>query len=129
MTTTIISNGGGNAQPIEALFERLESDTLDSTFEDFGNFVDLMAYEDGSTSFFGNFSTYSHVFNVRTDDSDLIDRLTVAIRRNQATASYKELRDERVINDEAKRVRRIKAEEKRMADRRNLLESLMEQIS
>lgn len=86
MTTEIISNGSGSAQPLEALFARLESDTLDRAFEAYGNFVEECP--NGMTSFFGNFLTYSHVFNVMTDDADLIARLTAAIRRNQQSGDY-----------------------------------------
>ncbi|OAS26304.1 hypothetical protein [Methylobacterium platani] len=86
MTTEILSNGSGSVQPLEALFARLESDTLDRSFEAYGNFVEECS--NGMTSFFGNFLTYSHVFNVMTDDADLIERLTAAIRRNQQSADY-----------------------------------------
>jgi hypothetical protein len=95
MTTTIHSNGGGNAQPIEALFARLTSDPLDRTFEHYGDFVlepvDMKGRpmgEAGSVLFWGNFLTYSHVFSVITNDADLIERLTAAIRANQQRSDY-----------------------------------------
>ena len=89
MTTTIHSNGGGNAQPIEALFARLESDELDRAFEAYGNFVVPDERDPSSILFWGNFLTYSHVFRVSTDDPALIDRLTVAIRANQQRPAYR----------------------------------------
>ena len=84
--TNIISNGGGNPESIEALLARLKSNTLDPTFEEYGNFVET---ENGITSFFGNFFDYSHVFQIETDDAELSGRLTQAIRANQATQAYR----------------------------------------
>jgi hypothetical protein len=120
MTTDIITNGSGNAQPIETLFARLESDTLDPMFEAYGDFI---CYEDrilaaGAVQFWGNFSTYSHVFDVRTDDPDLIERLSSAIRRNQLTVAYKTLRSELIANGAANVKRAAEREQKRMADYR-----------
>lgn len=93
MTTIIHSNGGGNAQPIEALFDRLLTDTLDRTFEAFGNFIERgddieRIYGKGFVCFFGNFFTYSHVFRIATDDADLIEHLTAAIEINKTKTSY-----------------------------------------
>ena len=94
--TTIASNGGGRIYPIEALFERLNTDTLDRMFEAFGDFImpapvnmrgELMTGPDG-VLFFGNFATYSHVFNVLTDDADLIERLSAAILANKKRPEY-----------------------------------------
>lgn len=97
MPTIIHSNGGGNPQPIEALFARLESDTLDRTFEAFGDFVTVDPINlrgepmtaPGGAAIFGNFLTYSHVFRIETDDIDLIQRLSSAIATNKATPAYK----------------------------------------
>lgn len=112
--TVINSNGSGAALPIDTLFERLASNTLDPDFERFGNFVSKahgsveagydhsvtpprLLYRDtgpiypdhpNALSFFGNFFDYSHVFNITTDDPELIERLTAAIRANQATPAY-----------------------------------------
>ena len=97
MTTTIISNGGcARNQPIEGLFARLESDTLCRSFEAYGNFIQVDPVNlkgepflpMGGVCFFGNFATYSHVFNIHTDDADLIERLTAAIRANQTRPEY-----------------------------------------
>jgi hypothetical protein len=89
MTTKIRSNGGGNPQPIEALFARLESDTLDRTFEAYGNFIERIAAFPEVVCFWGNFLTYSHVFSVDTDEPELVERLTAAIRANQQTPAYR----------------------------------------
>lgn len=93
MTTIIHSNGGGLAQPIEALFDRLQTATLDRTFEAYGNFIERGAdikriYGAGFVCFFGNFFDYSHVFRIATDDAELIERLTAAIEANKAKPSY-----------------------------------------
>ncbi|EHK77705.1 hypothetical protein SM0020_12295 [Sinorhizobium meliloti CCNWSX0020] len=93
MTTIIRSNGGGLAQPIEALFDRLLTHTLDRTFEAYGNFIMRDEWVEtqhgkGAASFFGNFYDYSHVFNIITDDAELIERLTAAIEANKAKSSY-----------------------------------------
>lgn len=96
MTTIIISNGGGSQLPISALFDRLTSDPLDRAFEAFGNFV-LEEPENeagepiappGTVRFWGNFATYSHVFSIDTDEPELIERLTTAIRANQEREDY-----------------------------------------
>lgn len=97
-TTTINSNGGGRALPLDALFERLASHPLDRTFEApaFGAFIQhdpiSVAGEamtaPGGVHFFGNFFTYSHVFSILTDDQDLIERLTAAILVNQLRPDY-----------------------------------------
>ena len=118
MTTEIISNGAGNAQPIETLFARLESDTLDPTFEAFGNFITTDGLPPRMTDFFGNFWTYSHVFNVVTDDPDLINRLSTAIRTNQSTDAYKKARAEHIASVAAERQRKAALEAKRIADYR-----------
>jgi hypothetical protein len=93
MTTIIHSNGGGNAQPIEALFDRLLTDTLDRTFEAYGNFVQRgpdieRIYGAGFVCFFGNFHTYSHVFRIATDDPELIAALTAEIEINKTKTPY-----------------------------------------
>lgn len=42
----------------------------------------------GMTSFFGNFYTVSHVFNIDTDDEAIIKPLTEAIKANQLRPDY-----------------------------------------
>ena len=112
MQTIIQSNGSGYVLPLDALFSRLETDTLDPRFEDYGNFifinpqaaVDAGYGPDGKTiyretgpcypdmpdavEFWGNFLTYSHVFRIATDDPELISKLTKAIRANQSRPDY-----------------------------------------
>lgn len=94
--TKIISNGGGSAEPIEALFATLATEALDPRFERYGNFireyVDNAGPFRGAVQFWGNFYNRSHVFQVYTSDPELIARLTVAIRANQATAAYAQAR-------------------------------------
>jgi hypothetical protein len=98
MTQTIIhSNGGGRTLPIEALFARLASHTLDRTFEAYGDFIQNALINErgeqlgppGAVGFFGNFFDYSHVFNIWTDDADLIARLSAAVAANKASAAYR----------------------------------------
>jgi len=104
MKTTIISNGskwlGEDPDSIEKLIDVLEKNPLDPTFEKYGNFITELdqpgAWEEpekhkeftGVVGFFGNFHTISHVFNIRTNDKDIIKRLTTAIRKNQKTDAY-----------------------------------------
>ena len=42
----------------------------------------------GMHRFFGNFWHVSAVFNIDTNDRELIDQLTAAIRANQQTPAY-----------------------------------------
>lgn len=109
----IISNGskwaGQENNTIEQLLEVLKSYTLDPTFEKYGNFIseygpiqwtDNNEHLKGCMSIFGNFRTLSHVFNIITDDRVIIDKLTEAIRNNQATEQYQEYRREMLGIDE-----------------------------
>lgn len=82
---------------IERILRYLENYTLDPAFESYGNFVDSnpewLAPEwarkyAGCTRFWGNFYSVSGVFDVITNDADVIRRLTTAIRRNQGSAAY-----------------------------------------
>jgi hypothetical protein len=94
----IISNGskwaGQPEDPIEKLYEVLE--TLDPSFEDYGNFIDESTEWLGEDPypgkkvvvFFGNFWKLSHVFNIHTDEPEVIEKLTRLIRANQATPEY-----------------------------------------
>lgn len=96
-TTTIFSNGH-LGDDLELLFDRLANHPLDRTFEydAFGSFITTDPVNlrgepmgsPGAVSFFGNFFTYSHVFNVLTDDAVLIERLTTAVRANQLREDY-----------------------------------------
>lgn len=108
-STEILSNGSGQILPIEALFDRLATDPLDRTFEPdcYGNFV-FQCEDDRRTNFFGNFHTYSHVFNIATDDPDLIARLTAAIRANQQRPDYLGQPDEAERQRQAEETQRLK---------------------
>jgi hypothetical protein len=100
--TTITSNGskwaGEEPDTIETLLEVLAEHPLDRRFEVYGNFIQKnprLANGWGRVSdnpetriFWGNFFTVSHVFHIETTDRELITRLTLAIRRNQARADY-----------------------------------------
>lgn len=95
----IRSNGstwaGEELDTIEALLATLASEPLDRRFEDCGNFVitdpELVdgTVMVGITNFFGNFLTVSHVFNIDTDDAELISTLTAAILANQERPDYR----------------------------------------
>ncbi len=114
MTILIIKSNGSKwagQQPdtIETLLNVLQTYTLDPTFEKYGNFItdynpihwdDKNKHLKGCMSFFGNFRTLSHVFNIITDDRGIINQLTVAIRNNQETNEYKEYKAEMQRIDE-----------------------------
>ena len=99
--TEIHSNGskwcGKEPDTIEQLCEVLKEHTLDPEFEKLGNFVNhnpqwikpnAQEKYAGCTQIFGNFYTCSHVFNITTDDAELIARLEKLIRENQSTEAY-----------------------------------------
>lgn len=90
MTTTIHANGskwlGQEPDSIEKLFERLENNTLDPTFEDYGNFAKNRGA--GVVHFWGNFHDVSAVFDIETDDPELVQSLIAAIKANQDTQAY-----------------------------------------
>lgn len=81
----------------ENILHDLQNYTLDPVFEEYGNFVYKPTWTNkeaeekykGCTAICGNFLTYSHAFNVYTDDEELIAEFTEAIRKNQATEEYK----------------------------------------
>jgi hypothetical protein len=89
--------------------ERLAAHTLDPSFEDYGNFVfeprnaqylgrgeyaDLGPQYPGQNvvRFWGNFADVSGVFHIDTDEPELIEKLTAAIRANQQTDAYQAAR-------------------------------------
>lgn len=86
--TVIISNGskiaGEAPDTIEALIAALERYPLDRFFEE--HFVRTLA--NGEVGFHGNFRTVSHVFDVHSDDPDVIERLTSPIRRNRRMPEF-----------------------------------------
>ncbi len=82
----ILSNGstwaGEQPRSLEDLLKVLAVYALDPVFARYGNFI--VDEGEGWVSFFGNFTGVSHVFNIRTDEPEVIARLTRAIRENQA---------------------------------------------
>lgn len=99
MATTIHSNGsrwsGRQSASVEELIEVLATQPLDRTFEAYGNFIftpedeaGRPLAEPGVVRFWGNFLSRSHVFCIDTDDPELIERLTAAIRANQQRPDY-----------------------------------------
>lgn len=103
----------------ENILKDLEEHTLDPVFEDYGNFVYVPTWEDeeakekykGLTAICGNFLTYSHAFRLLTDDKELIEELTTAIRKNQATEKYKQAKErllERKAEEKRKYMERVK---------------------
>ena len=101
----------------ENIVRDLAEYTLDPVFEEYGNFVYMPTWEDeqaaekykGLTAINGNFLTYSHAFRLLTDDIELIEELTKAIRKNQETEEYKQAKV---------RLMERKAEEKRQYEER-----------
>lgn len=87
---TIEANGskwaGEAPDPIEVLMERLGAEVLDPRFEQYGNFV--RREKDGTYTAWGNFLTYSHVFNIKGTREE-IEPLRRAIRKNQRTPEYR----------------------------------------
>ncbi len=94
----IFSNGskwaGEAPDTIDKLCEVLGEYTLDRYWECYGSggFITVpdtdSPVNNGMHHFFGNFSKLSHVFNIETDEPEVIERLTRAIRANQQTAGY-----------------------------------------
>ncbi len=110
-----IGNPGNVGAPgtIEGLLTMLATHPLDPKFEQYGNFItpsprasrhagydetgEAIYVETGpaydecpdAVQFWGNFWDWSFCFMLATDDADLTQRLTAAIRANQATATYR----------------------------------------
>lgn len=115
----IKSNGskwyGEALDTIDQLIEVMASYPLDPVFEKYGNYVfpfrpsqgwnTKNEHYKGCTCFFGNFYTYSHVFNIITDEPEVIEHITAAIRANQATEAYKQARTEHEDAERAKEER------------------------
>lgn len=93
-TTHIISNGskwaGEPVDPVEKLLAVLQEHPLDRLFESYGNYIfkDDDGIPGGTTRFWGNFLSISHVFQIDTNDLDVIARLTTAIRANQQRPDF-----------------------------------------
>jgi hypothetical protein len=115
----ITSNGshcaGSGPSTLAELLDTLATQTLDPTFEKYGDFAsfnpcravrnpDYRGYgssapewidgpplypnNPGTWRFFGNFHGWSHVFNIDTDDETIIAQLRAAIAANKATPAY-----------------------------------------
>lgn len=78
---------------IDYLLKLLETEPLDKNFENFGNFV----YKHGARNhknppdcvcFFGSFRYFSYPFRICTDEPEIIEKLTNAIRANQQKSGY-----------------------------------------
>jgi hypothetical protein len=109
----IISNGskwaGQKLDTIEELLNVLNKYSLDPSFEQHGNFVnnnpqwikpEAKEKYKGCTKFFGNFATYSHVFDIITDEPEVIEALTEAIKRNTETEEYKKHKKEYIEKEQ-----------------------------
>lgn len=92
----IVSNGskwhGQAPDSIATLIEVLKTETLDPTFENYGNFITYPTIEhDNLVRLFGNFQTVSHVFQIYGTEAELRGVIE-AIRANQARDDYKAAR-------------------------------------
>lgn len=114
ITTNIISNGskwaGQEPDSIEDLIKVLEEYTIDERFfAKYGvdrdgrytsNEDSIYEYKnhnpinnrtlEGFYLFFGNFEEISHVFNIETNDKEVIDKLVKAIKANKGWIKYYE---------------------------------------
>lgn len=97
----ILSNGskwaGEPDDTIDELIRVLEEYTLDPKFEGYGNFVnrnpqwrteEIEERYNGCTVIFGNFLSYSHVFNIVTDDEDMICQIEKLVEENKKRHAY-----------------------------------------
>ena len=111
----IQSNGskwcGQEPDSIWALVQVLNKYALDPTFENYGNFVnhnpqwisqEIAEKYQGCLKFFGNFSSISHVFNIITDEPEVIQILTDAINKNIQTNEYQVLRNYYIEDEQRK---------------------------
>ena len=128
MTTTINSNGskwaGEAPDSIETLLEVLENNVLDRRFEneDGGDvFVSTRCDVTGKVRFHGNFFRLSHVFGIDTDEPDLIDGLTAAIRANQQRPDYLEQASPHAAAKEREHAERCAAYEREQDAKRERL--------
>lgn len=102
--TLILSNGskwaGQNPDSIDTLLGVLDTEMLDPVFEQYHcyqphRYEPALRSDDsdinrwvGAASYFGNFRTVSHVFNIITFDQEVIDALNKAIRKNVESDEY-----------------------------------------
>ena len=89
--TRIVSNGsrwaGQSPLEIDALLKVLKEHPLNAQFAPFITKSEI----DPSQQFNGNFVTLSHVFNIHTNDPELIETLTAAIHENMQRSDYRPL--------------------------------------
>jgi len=103
MKTIIHSNGskwaGQEPDSIEKLIEVLGEHTIEENFfttyeSGVGGlgvarqYCPVKVLENGNTMFFGNFEELSHVFRIETNDPELIEKLTKAIKNNDGWRKY-----------------------------------------
>ncbi|MFC6673999.1 pyruvate dehydrogenase [Marinobacterium aestuariivivens] len=104
--TLILSNGskwaGSSPDSIQILLDVLGKEVLDPMFERYhcyraypfspllktGRNEAMFTPWLGAKRFFGNFLTVSHVFNIISKDSEVIEALSDAIRKNMETEEY-----------------------------------------
>lgn len=107
----IRSNGskwfGQSPAPLEELYQTLTEHTLDPAFEMYGNFLNRAPQwiSEGATqkytgcaSIFGNFLTYSHAFDLVTDEKEIIDEIEHLVAENKATDRYIDAKNTMVKN-------------------------------
>lgn len=130
MTTTINSNGskwaGEAPDSIETLLGVLAEYVLDRRHEcppEFGHpFISVSKAGErwaplGTVRFHGNFLTLSHVFSIDTDEPELIERMTLAIKQNMERPDYTAQPSYQQRADAEQEYRRAN-DEKRDADRK-----------
>jgi hypothetical protein len=110
----IISNGskwkGEPLGGLEELHRRLKTNTLDPTFEEFGNFVPQNT--PAEVRVWGNFCDVSHVFCIQGTRAELSATIRL-IRANQRTKKYREAKGEHLAWEEAEARREQEREEAR----------------
>lgn len=100
MTKIQLNGGRWHGDPpedISVLLEKLEKHSLDPRYEHYlDKFISKIQKEDGTPTkevrFFGNFAEFSHVFDLRTDEPLLIEKITNAINNNLSSEGYKHAR-------------------------------------
>jgi len=87
--TEITTNGskmlGEQPDDIETLLKVLATHPLDRTFE--RAFIQDLG--DGAKRFHGSFLTVSHVFDIRSNDPEIVGRLVAAIEANRRMRAFR----------------------------------------
>jgi hypothetical protein len=112
----IKSNGskwyGQEPDSIETLLDAFSKYTLDPRFENYGDFVNLNPQwlnrvnaekYAGCASIFGNFMNGHGVFNIITDDQELIAKIAALVNQNKQTPEYKQHKKELLGIEERKK--------------------------